>query len=251
MMFGALCMVLIVGINGVPGRFMGSIFDIDNTHLSISSLSVANFAINAAEDLQGSNITSADLHLPDKYSFYLWNYATTTGGKTTYHDKGWDYVKDINGSEVLDIVYYNGSNTSQLELVQSYRNTFESIRDKVRYTQGFFLPTVLSLVVVLTLGIAGTAGYRSPLIAVVMVTVIAFVASLVFAVLITVLIFNTKSNLGRIMDVGVRFTAGTSDLGVVWLCVLHVLAVGVMWLLMALGVMKYNPLLMQVEATGR
>ena len=35
MMFGTACMILIVGINGVPGRFMGPIFDVDVSGLSI------------------------------------------------------------------------------------------------------------------------------------------------------------------------------------------------------------------------
>ncbi|KAJ0426875.1 hypothetical protein BJY00DRAFT_306868 [Aspergillus carlsbadensis] len=253
MMFGAFCMVLIVGINGVPGRFMGSIFDLDNTHLAISSPG----STNPAEPSYGrSNITAADLHLPDEYSFYLWNYATTAGGKTSFHEKGWDYLGSVNISQIFDLDIDNNldnANNSSSELhqiINTYREAIHDIRSKIRYAQGFFLPSLVSTLVVVILGIAGAAGYRAPLLAVAMVTGIAFVAALVFAVLITVLIFNTRSKLGPLRDAGLGFTAGNSDLGVVWLCVVHVLAVGVLWMLMAIGVMKYNPLLMRGEKVG-
>ncbi|KAL2851863.1 hypothetical protein BJY01DRAFT_244797 [Aspergillus pseudoustus] len=244
MMFGSFCMLLIVGINGVPGRFMGPIFDIDNTGLSI----FINGSTGSTVSDTNSNTTGVDLRLPDKYSFYLWNYATTTDGKTTFHDKGWDYAKDFK----LNVSQAAGSNSSAL--LRQYEATLKSARDKIPYTQGFFLPAIISNFLVVALGIASAIamgyGYPVPLIVASAVTGIAFIISLVFAVLITVLIFTTKSKLNSLVDAGAKFTMGNSDLGVVWLAVVHILAVGVMWLLMGLGVMKYNVLLKPREKSG-
>ena len=83
--FASLNMILIVGINGIPGNFMGSIFKVDITNLQIPP---TDFTSLTGLEVSGTdNITAASLGLADKYAFYLWNYASTTDGKETFHDK--------------------------------------------------------------------------------------------------------------------------------------------------------------------
>jgi hypothetical protein len=67
--FGSICMILIVGINGLSGNFMGSIFKVDISNLRIPP---ANFtSLTGLETSGAENITAASLGLGDEYSFYL------------------------------------------------------------------------------------------------------------------------------------------------------------------------------------
>jgi hypothetical protein len=72
-------------------------------------------------------------------------------------------------------------------------------------------------------------------------TGITFVTMLIFAALITAAGLGTNKDLDKFKVFGLVSQAGTSDLGVVWLAVVHMIAVCIMWGLMAVGVMKMNP----------
>jgi hypothetical protein len=240
MMFGSACMLLIVGINGIPGRFMGSIFDVDTSELSFPTNYFPN--LTAIPVSSPGNITATDLQLDDKYSFYLWDYSTTTGTNTTFHRKGWDYVKNINISQVS----VDGNSTKP---PYRYAKMKSNVRGKICFSQSFFLPALLSTFIVLLFGISGALGFPVPLFIVSVCTGISLVTTAVLAGLITALIFGTKADLQHLATFGLDFTIGTSDLGVLWLATVHVLAVGIMWLLMACGIMQYNGLLRQPERT--
>jgi hypothetical protein len=236
MMFGTACMILIVGINGIPGRFMGSIFDVTTSDLSVPVSSFTN--ITGITISKSGNITATDLQLDDKYSFYLWDYSTTTATKTTFHKKGWDYIKNITISELS----VDGNTT---DLPSRYLGLKNSVRDKIRFSQAFFLPALLSTFIVLVFDVSGAFGFPVPLFVVSVFTGISLIATIVLAGLITALIFQTKALLQHLTAFGLIFTMGTSDLGVVWLATVHILVVGVMWLLMACRVIQYNDLLRQ------
>jgi len=96
---------------------------------------------------------------------------------------------------------------------------------------------------VLLFSISGALGFLAPIFIVSLFTGIALVTTTVLAGLITALIFRTKADLQRFTTFGLVFAMGTSDLGVVWLAAVHILTVGVMWLLMVCGAIQYNGLL--------
>ena len=239
MMLGTACMILIVGINGVPGRFMGPIFDIDVSGLSIPTDYFANMTIPVS---RSGNITADDLQLSDKYSFYLWDYSTTNGSNTIFHQKGWDYIKNITVSEIS----VDGNIT---QIPDRYWSMENNLRHLIRFSQAFFLPAMLSTFAVLLFGVSGALGLPLSLSIVSLFTGIALVTTSALAGLITALIFSTKSDLQHLTTFGLIFTMGTSDLGVVWLATVHILAVAIMWLLMAVGIMQYNSVLRQPRKT--
>lgn len=75
LVFASLNMILIVGINGIPGNFMGPIFKVDLTNLQIlpsDFTSLTGLEVSATD-----NITAVSIELADKYAFYLWDYAST------------------------------------------------------------------------------------------------------------------------------------------------------------------------------
>jgi hypothetical protein len=215
---------------------MGPIFEFDTTRLSIPQ-QFPGISSHIPISTPG-NITATDLGLADKYSFYLWNYATTTGGKTTFHKKGWDYVNNI------DISQDNTHGNSTL-IVDQNAGTKSSVRDKIRVSQALFVLALLSTFAGVAMGVSGALNFPVSLLIISAWTGLTLVATLVFAVLITVLIFSTKSDLGTLRKFGLKFDMGTSDLGVVWLATIHMLVVGIMWLLMAFGLLKCNKLLRQ------
>ncbi|PTU20518.1 hypothetical protein P175DRAFT_0531856 [Aspergillus ochraceoroseus IBT 24754] len=235
MMFGSLCMLFIIGINGIPGPFMGPIFDLSTVQISVPVQDLANFTLPSATSHSG-NLTAANLQLADQYAFYLWNYAITTGNKTIYPKSGWDYAKDLEISPVLD------NNSTSTEFSDAYKDTMSSCRTKLRCSQVFFILAILSTFAVVAMGISGAFGYRAPLLVAAACTGISLVMTLVLAVLITLLIFTTKADSEPFTKFGFVFVMGTSDLGIVWIAAVHILVVGVMWLLMAFGVTKCNGL---------
>ena len=236
--FASLNMILIVGINGIPGNFMGPIFKVDLTNLQIPS---SDFARLTGLEVSGTtNITVASIGLAEKYAFYLWNYASTTDGKETFHDKNFDYVDKIDLSEIT----ING-NTSQLPTKLS--NLRSSFRNKIRFSEYIFLAALFNAFLVIVVGIAACFGKKFRILIVSFFTGITFVLMLVFAGLITAAGLGTNGDLKPFKDFGLKSEIGTSDLGVVWLAVIHMLAVCIMWVLMAVGVMKMNPAVSTTE----
>jgi hypothetical protein len=234
--FASLTMIIIVGINGVPGNFMGSIFKVDITNLQIPSS-----AFNSLTGLEASgtdNITAASVGLADKYAFYLWNYASTSDGKETFHDKNFDYVSKIDLPEKT----INASTSSnKLSDIKS------SFRNKIRFAEYVFLAAIFNAFFVILVGIVACFGKKFRLCIVFFFTGITTLTMLIFAALITVAGLGTNGDLGRFKQYGLKSEAGTSDLGVVWLAVTHMVAVCIMWSLMAAGVMKMNPSVLTVQ----
>jgi hypothetical protein len=241
LVFASLNMILIVGINGIPGNFMGPIFTVDLMNLQIPP---SDFTRLTGLNVSGTdNITAASIGLADKYTFYLWDYASTTNGKETFHDKSFDYVDKIDISEIR----ING-NTSQLpSKLSHFRSGF---RNKIRFSEYIFLAALFNAFSVIVVGIAACSGKKFRLLIVSFFTGITFVMILVFAALITAAGLGTNGDLKPFKDFRLKSETGTSDLGVVWLAVIHMLAVCIMWGLMAVGVMKMNPAVLTMEKTG-
>jgi hypothetical protein len=236
--FASLNMILIVGINGIPGNFMGSIFTVDLTNLQIPP---SNFTSLTGLAVSGSdNITAASVGLADKYSFYLWNYASTTNGKRTFHDKNFDYISKLNLTEIT----VDGVSSQLPSSLSSLRSGF---RNKIRFSEYVFLAALFNAFLVLVVGIAACFGKKFRFMVVFFFTGITFALMLVFAALITAAGLGTNGDLDKFKEFGLKSQTGTSDLGVVWLAVLHMLAVCIIWGLMAVGVMKMNPSVLTTE----
>jgi uncharacterized membrane protein len=166
----------------------------------------------------------------------LWDYASITGGERTYHDKNFDYVHKIDISEII----INGNTSS---LPRRFSNLRSSFRNKIRFAELVFLVAFVNAFFVIAIGIAASFNVKFRLIIVAFFTGITLVTMLIFAALISAAEFGTKDDLKPFEDFGVKTELGTSDLGVVWLAVIHMLAVFVIWMLMAFGVMRMNPAL--------
>jgi hypothetical protein len=231
--FATLNMILIVGINGVPGNFMGPILSVDLTNLQIPP---SNFTTLTGLTVSGNdNITAASIGLADKYSFYLWNYASTTGdGKRTFYDKNFDWVSKLNLSEIT----VNGVSS---EVPSSLSHISSGFRNKIRFSELVFLATLMNGFFVLAIGIAACFGQKFRLIIVSFFTGITFVTVVILAALITSASLGTSGDLHKFKDFGLTSQAGTSDLGVVWFAAVHIIPVCIMWGLMAVGLMKMNP----------
>jgi hypothetical protein len=126
LVFGSFCMLLIVGICGLPRDFMGSIFGVETKNLAINP---SNFASLTNINVTGSdNLTALSLRLSDKYTFYLWNFATKLGSKTKYHSSNFDYVDKIKISKVtLDGVSY--------DLPKDFVDVKKNLRNEIRFGQ--------------------------------------------------------------------------------------------------------------------
>lgn len=231
--FASLNMILIVGINGVPGNFMGSIIKVDLTNLQIPP---SNFTTLTGLTVSGNdNITATSLGLSDKYAFYLWDYASTTAdGKETFYDKGFDWVSKLNLSKItVDSV--------SSEVPSSLSDISSGFRNKIRFSEYVFLAALFNAFFVLVVGILACFGKKFRLLIVTFFTGITFVTMLIFAALITAASLGTNGDLNKFKVFGLDSQAGTSDLGVVWLAVVHMIVVCIMWGLMAVGLMKMNP----------
>lgn len=237
--FASLNMVIIVGINGVPGNFMGSILKVDLTNLQIPPSDLTS--LTGLTVSGNDNITAASIGLADKYSFYLWNFASTSNGTETFHDKNFDYVDKIDLSEIT----INGVTSEIPSKLSDLRSGF---RNKIRFSEYIFLAALANAFFVLVVGIAACFGKKFRLAIVFFFTGITTVLMLVFAALITAAGLGTNGDLGKFKDFGLKSETGTSDLGVVWLAVVHMVVVCIMWGLMAAGVMKMNP---AVLTTGK
>jgi hypothetical protein len=230
--FGSLNMILIVGINGVPGNFMGPILEVDTKNFQIPPSSFTS--LTGLEVSGGENITAASIGLGDKYTFYLWDYATTTGENKTYHDRNFDYVHKIDLSEIT----INGNTSS---LPHRFSNLKSRFRNKIRFAQQVFLATLFNAFFVIAIGIAALFNVKFRLVIVAFFTGVTFITILIFAALITSAEFGTKDDLKPFQDFGVKSKLGTSDLGIVWFAAVHMLAVCIVWTLMAFGVISMNP----------
>lgn len=236
--FASLNMILIVGINGIPGNFMGSIFKVDISNLQIPP---SDFTSLTGLEVSGNdNITAASVRLADKYSFYLWNYASTTDGKETFHDKNFDYLGKLDISEIT----INGNTSSVPQKLSDLKSGF---RNKIRFAEYVFLAALFNAFLVIVVGIAACFGKKFRLLIVAFFTAITLVTMLIFAALITAGGLGTNGDLKPFKNFGLKSETGTSDLGIVWLAVLHMIAVCIMWALMAVGVMKMNPAVLTME----
>ncbi|OJJ48412.1 hypothetical protein ASPZODRAFT_130437 [Penicilliopsis zonata CBS 506.65] len=236
MTFGTLMMLLIVGLNGVPGNFMGPIVTIKTQDLSISPSSLSQLTGINLTDAGTSNLTASSFDLADKYIFYLWGYATTEDGKTTFHKRSFNYMKNIDVSTVT----IEGEDYATPHKLTDLK---KSAQTKVMVSEGAFLAALSNAFFVVAAGVAGAMGRPVRLLIVIFFTGVTLLTVVILAAMVSALDFGTKSSLSSWKHYGVDVTMGTSDLGIVWLAAIHVLVVGVMWVLMAVGVMQMNPLL--------
>jgi hypothetical protein len=239
--FASLNMILIVGINGVPGNFMGPIIKVDLTNLQIPP---SNFTTLTSLTVSGNdNITAISLGLADKYSFYLWNYASTTAdGKETFYDKIFDWVSKLNLSKIT----VDGVSS---EVPSNLSDISSGFRNKIRFSEYVFLAALINAFFVLAIGIIACFGKKFRLMIVSFFTGVTFVTIVIFAALITATGLGTNRDLDKFKDFGLDSEVGTSDLGVVWLAVVHMLAVCIMWGLMAVRLMKMNPSVLTMPKT--
>jgi hypothetical protein len=174
--------------------------------------------------------------LDDKYSFYLWGYASGNSTKTTYHPRGFDYVKKINISEVtVDGVSYS--------LPHKYTDLRSRVRTGIQIAQAAYLATLVNAFFVIAVGVAGCFGLKFSLKIVLFFTLVTLLTSIIFGALITALGFGVKSDLKPFSSFGLKYDIGTSDLGIVWFAIIHMVVVSVIFTLMAFGVIATNPLL--------
>jgi hypothetical protein len=229
----SLNMILIVGINGIPGNFMGPIITFDLTKLQVPP---SNFTTLTGLAVSGNdNITATSLGLADKYSFYLWDYASTTAdGKETFYDKNFDWVSKLN----LSTITVDGVSS---EVPSNLSNISSGFRNKIHASEFIFLAALFNAFFVLVIGIAACFGKKFRLMIVTFFTGVTSVTMVIFAGLITAAGLGTTKDFDKFKDFGLDSGAGASDLGVVWLAVVHMLAVCIMWGLMAVGLMKMNP----------
>lgn len=138
----------------------------------------------------------------------------------------------------------NGNTSSLPKKLSDIKSGF---RNKIRFAEYIFLAAIFNAFLVIVIGIAACFGKKFKLRIVFFFTGITTLTMTVFAALITAASLGTNGDLDRFKQYGLKSEAGTSDLGVVWLAVVHMLAVCIMWGLMGAGVMKMNPSVLTVQ----
>jgi hypothetical protein len=232
LVFGTLNMLIIVGVSGIHRDLLGAIFRIDITMLSIPSSEFTGLTnISVSDD---NNVTATSLGLSDKYAFYLWNYASTAGSETTFHSSNFDYVDKLNLSEIsIDGV------TSPLP--NSLANLKSRLRNEIRFAQMAFLAATFNAFLVLAVGIAACFNLKFRALIVQFFNIITLATMLVFSALVTAAGLGATESLKSFKTFGLNVEIGNMILGIVWVAVIHMIAVCIMWFLMAIGVMRMNP----------
>jgi hypothetical protein len=232
LIFGSLNILIIVGVSGLHNDLLGPIFRVNITMFSTPPLEFTSLTnLNVSGD---NNITAASLGLSDKYAFYLWNYASTTGSKTTFQSSNFDYVGKLSLSEIS----IDGVNSP---LPTSLANLKSRLRNEIRFAQMFFLAAMFNAFLVLAVGIAACFNLKFRALIVQFFNGITLATLLVFSALVTAAGLGAKDGLKPFDTFGLNVEVGSAILGIVWVAAIHVIAVCIMWFLMAIGVMRMNP----------
>lgn len=236
MAFGSFCMLLIIAMGGIAGDFMGPVWKINLKDLNIPYSDFNTLTnINLTDT---SDVTRVDLGLSEKYSFYLWNYASNDNGDNDFSSSKFDYVDKIK----LTNITIDGVSSP---LPKSLKDAKSGFRDKIRYGQMIFMAAIFNVGIVVAFGILACFGIKFTIMIVLGFSVLTTIMLLVFAVLITMAGLNTVSDLKPYKEFGAKIDTGMSDLAIVWLAVVHMVAICVMFALMAFGVTKMSPAIKQ------
>lgn len=236
MAFGSFCMLLIIAMGGIAGDFMGPVWKINLKELNIPYSDFNTLTNINLTDI--SDVTRVNLGLSQKYSFYLWNYASNDNGDNDFSSSKFDYVDKI---KLINITVDGVSSP----LPKSLEDAKSGFRDKIRYGQMIFMAAIFNVVIVIAFGILACFGIKFTIMVLLGFSVLTTIMLLVFAVLITMAGLNTVSDLKAYKEFGANIDTRTSDLAIVWLAVVHMVAICVMFALMAFGVTKMNPAIKQ------
>ncbi|KAG9228945.1 hypothetical protein BJ875DRAFT_476219 [Amylocarpus encephaloides] len=242
--FAAFFMLLIVGIGGLGFDLMGPVFKVDITKLSIPPTAFTDLTMINITSTE--NLTASSLGLEDKYLFYLWSYShTPSNGSMQFEGSNFDYANKLDTQNIS----INGAIS---ELPSKLKDIQSNFGDKMKFAQMVFLAAIFNAFLVVLLGVLACFSIKFRLLVGLGFAGITFLTMIAFAVLITMAGLNAPSNLKPfIEEFDGKVDTGISDLAIVWMAAAHMLAVVVMFTLMATGVRPMNPAFVQPSKLER